>query len=253
MKHEFVSVVSHELRTPLTSIQGSLALLNAGVTGELPPRARSMVSIGLQNSERLLRLINDILDMEKIESSKMEFAFEPLSVHGLIERAVAENRAFLDQYKLRIKVEHAAAADVEVRGDSGRLMQVLANLLSNAAKYSPEGGVITVGADAAEEAVRIWVKDEGPGIPDSFHERIFQKFSQADASDTRQKSGTGLGLSITKAIVERHGGTIGFKTADRAGTTFYFDLPIDREEATSGRKQRSARGAIGKNRPVGAI
>ncbi|MGB0086130.1 MAG: ATP-binding protein [Rhodomicrobiaceae bacterium] len=253
MKHEFVSVVSHELRTPLTSIQGSLALLNAGVTGELPPRARSMVSIGLQNSERLLRLINDILDMEKIESSKMEFAFEPLSVHGLIERAVTENRAFLDQYKLRIKVEHAAAADVEVRGDSGRLMQVLANLLSNAAKYSPEGGVITVGADAAEEAVRIWVKDEGPGIPDSFHERIFQKFSQADASDTRQKSGTGLGLSITKAIVERHGGTIGFKTADRAGTTFYFDLPIDREEATSGRKQRSARGAIGKNRPVGAI
>ena len=253
MKREFVSVVSHELRTPLTSIQGSLALLNTGVTGELPPRARSMVSIGLQNSERLLRLINDILDMEKIESGKMEFAFELLSVQALIERAVEENRAFLDQYKLRVKVEHPAAADIKVRGDSGRLMQVLANLLSNAAKYSPEGGAIAIGADIADEAVRIWVKDEGPGIPESFQDRIFQKFSQADASDTRQKSGTGLGLSITKAIIERHGGTIGFKTADRAGTTFYFDLPVDREEATSDRKQRSARDVIGKNRPVGAI
>ncbi len=240
MKREFVSVVSHELRTPLTSIQGSLGLLNAGAAGELPARARSMVAIGLQNSERLLRLINDILDMEKIESGKMEFTFEPLGVLELIEGAVEENKAFLDQYRLRVNIEPPPAPEVKVRGDNGRLMQVLTNLLSNAAKYSPEGGTITIGVDASKDMLRIRVKDEGPGIPESFHDRIFQKFSQADSSDTRQKSGTGLGLSITKAIVERHGGNIGFETAEGAGTIFFFDLPVYREEELSERKQMSA-------------
>jgi PAS domain S-box-containing protein len=226
LKSEFVSVVSHELRTPLTSVRGSLSLLNTGVAGELPARARAMVSIGLQNSERLLRLINDILDMEKIESGKMEFDFEPLTVRSLIDAAVAENRAFLDQLKLGVETVFNGEPGTTVRGDNGRLMQVLANLISNAAKYSPEGGVVTVGAEAGETSVRLWVKDRGPGIPESFHGRIFQKFSQADSSDTRQKGGTGLGLSIAKAIVERHGGTIGFETAEGKGTTFIVDLPL---------------------------
>jgi PAS domain S-box-containing protein len=234
LKSEFVSVVSHELRTPLTSVRGSLSLLNTGVAGELPARARTMVSIGLQNSERLLRLINDILDMEKIESGKMEFNFEPVAARSLIDAAVAENRAFLDQLKLGVETVFSGEPGTAVRGDNGRLMQVLANLISNAAKYSPEGGIVTIGADAGKSRVRLWVKDRGPGIPESFHGRIFQKFSQADSSDTRQKGGTGLGLSIAKAIVERHGGTIGFETAEGKGTTFYFDLPVHEAAGADG-------------------
>ncbi len=233
MKREFVSMVGHELRTPLTSIQGSLALLNSHVVGELPPRAQSMVQIGLQNSERLLRLIGDILDMEKIESGKMEFAFEPVPVRALLERAVEANRAFVEQYRARFAVEHAHGPEIMVSGDGDRLMQVLANFISNAAKYSPVGGVVTVGAELRGGQVRIFVRDQGPGIPHSFHDQMFQKFSQADASDTRQKGGTGLGLSIAKAIVECHGGTIGYQTAHGEGATFYFDLPVLRAQTSA--------------------
>lgn len=226
MKSEFVSVVSHELRTPLTSIRGSLSLLTTNAVGELPPRAKSMISIGLQNSERLLRLINDILDMEKIESGMMEYRFEPINARKLIEAAIEEHRTYLDQYNLHIRVECREGLNIMVRGDNGRLIQVLANLLSNAAKYSPEGGTVTVGIIAQAKKVRIWVQDEGPGLPETFRETIFQKFTQADSSDTRQKGGTGLGLSIAKAIVEHHGGTIDFMPGKDGGTRFFFDLPI---------------------------
>jgi PAS domain S-box-containing protein len=226
MKREFVSVVSHELRTPLTSIQGSLALLNSHVVGELSPRAGKMVQIGLENCERLLSLLGDILDMEKIEAGKMEFAFEPVPVRALLERAVEANRAFVEKYQARVAVEHAQGPDLMVNGDGDRLMQVLANFVSNAAKYSPADGVVTIGAALRGGQIRIYVRDQGPGIPPNFHDRMFQKFSQADASDTRQKGGTGLGLSIAKAIVECHGGAIGFHTGDGEDTTFYFDLPI---------------------------
>jgi len=226
MKQEFISVVGHELRTPLTSIQGSLALLNSHVVGELPPRARSMVRIGLQNSERLLRLIGDILDMEKIESGKMEFIFEPVGVYALLEAAVEANRAFADQFGATLAAEQMHGDEIMVRGDADRLMQVLANFISNAAKFSPAGGVITVGAELRGDLIRICVRDQGPGIPASFHDHIFQKFSQADASDTRQKGGTGLGLNIAKAIVECHRGTIGYHSSNDKGATFYFDLPL---------------------------
>lgn len=225
MKSEFVSVVSHELRTPLTSIRGALALLNTNVVGELPPRARSMVSIGLQNSDRLLRLINDILDMETIESGELEFNFEPIWAGALVEAAVLENGAYLAQLNRRLCIDNQAP-DAVIWADQGRLMQVLGNLLSNAVKYSPEDGVITLGIALQGEALRIWVMDQGPGIPEAFRAQIFQKFSQADSSDTRQKGGTGLGLSIAKAIVDRHGGTIDFETSDGNGTTFNVDLPL---------------------------
>ena len=233
MKREFVSVVGHELRTPLTSIQGSLALLNSHVVGELPPRAKSMVQIGLANSERLLRLIGDILDMEKIESGKMEFAFEPVPVRALLERAIEANRAFVDQFGAWLAVEHVPGPEMMISGDGDRLMQVLANFISNAAKYSPPSGVVTLGAELRGGQIRISVRDQGPGIPHSFHDQMFQKFSQADASDTRQKGGTGLGLSIAKAIVECHGGTIGYHTANGDGATFYFDLPVMHAETSA--------------------
>jgi PAS domain S-box-containing protein len=226
MQREFVSVVSHELRTPLTAIQGSLALLNNGVAGPLPPRASAMAAIGLQNSTRLLRLIDDILDMEKIESGTLDFEFEPISVQELIEDAVEANRAFVERYDASIEIVKPDQPDITVQGDYGRLLQVLANLFSNAAKYSPSGGTVTVGAKLEGETVRIFVADNGPGLPENFHSRIFQKFAQADSSDTRQKGGTGLGLSIAKAIVENHRGSIGFQTAPGAGTTFYFTLPV---------------------------
>jgi signal transduction histidine kinase len=184
-----------------------------------------MVSIGLQNSERLLRLINDILDMEKIESGTLEFTFEPILAGILVETAVLENSAYLDQFDVRLCVDNQAP-DAVIRADQGRLMQVLANLLSNAAKYSPTNGVITLGITRRGEALRIWVKDEGPGIPEAFRSQMFRKFSQVDSSDTRQKGGTGLGLSIAKVIVERHGGTIDFESSDSRGTKFYIDLPL---------------------------
>ena len=237
MKREFVSVVGHELRTPLTSIQGSLALLNSRVVGDLPPRAQSMVQIGLQNSERLLRLIGDILDMEKIESGKMEFSFEPVPIDALLERTIEANSAMVDQFGARLAVEHLRDRPLMVSGDGDRLMQVLANFISNAAKYSPAGGVITVGAQRLESRVRVYVRDQGLGIPQDFHDQIFQKFSQADASDSRQKGGTGLGLSIAKAIVECHGGTIGYETGE--GATFYFDLPVLRTDAPTAAAPRA--------------
>lgn len=232
MKSEFVSVVSHELRTPLTSIRGSLALLNTGAVGELPPRAKSMIAIGLQNSERLLRLIDDILDVEKIESGKMAFTFEPTNIRTLLDNALKANQALLDEHDLHGEIVFRGAEDAVVEGDHDRLMQVLSNLISNAAKYSPEKGTVTIGADVGAQEARIWVRDDGAGIPEAFQERIFQKFSQADASDTRQKNGTGLGLSIAKAIIDQHGGTIDYNTEKNAGTTFYFDIPLTSAEAS---------------------
>jgi len=225
MKSEFVSVVSHELRTPLTSIRGSLALLNTNAVGELPPRAQSMISIGLKNSERLVNLINDILDIEKIESGKMEFSYNAIRVRDLLDAAVQENKAFLDQFDVEAEIHEDSSDDVMIGGDQDRLMQVLTNLISNAAKFSPSGGQITLGAVHEDGQVRIWVEDKGPGIPETFRKQIFQKFSQADASDTRQKGGTGLGLSIAKAIVEHHNGRISFTTKTGEGATFYFELP----------------------------
>ena len=224
MKSEFISVVSHELRTPLTSIRGSLGLLVGGAAGGLPERARRMVQIAHHNSERLVRLINDMLDMEKIESGNVRFEMQPIAVVTLITQAIDANRG----YALQFQVEFEASSiepGLCIRGDADRLMQVMANLMSNAAKFSPPGSVIDLRASRVDGSVRIAVTDRGTGVPFDFRDRVFQPFSQADASDSRQKGGTGLGLSICKAIVERHGGTIGFDGASNGGTTFWFELP----------------------------
>lgn len=230
MKNEFISTVSHELRTPLTSIRGSLGLIAGGVAGELPPRAKAMVEIAYTNSERLVRLINDILDIEKIESGKMVFNLQPLDLMGLIEQALEANRGYGEQFRVRFALAEALPG-VKVNADSDRLMQVLTNLLSNAAKFSPPDDTVVVAVTRQNQRVRVAVRDHGPGIPEEFQSRIFQKFAQADSSDTRQKGGTGLGLSIVKAIVEKHGGEIDFVTARNQGTTFYVDLPEWQEPA----------------------
>lgn len=224
MKSEFISTVSHELRTPLTSIRGSLGLVRGGVAGELPEQAKSMIEIAYNNSERLVRLINDILDMEKIESGKMHFDLKPLELMPLVEQAIEANRAYGEQHQVRFVLgERLPGAKVNV--DADRLAQVLANFLSNAAKFSPAGDAVEIAVKAAGAVARVEVSDHGSGIPEEFHSRIFQKFSQADSSDTKQKGGTGLGLSISKAIVEKMGGVIGFDSEPGRGTTFFFELP----------------------------
>jgi PAS domain S-box-containing protein len=220
MKNEFVSTVSHELRTPLTSILGSLGLIIGGAVGELPEQAKDLVRIAHNNSERLVRLINDILDIEKIESGKMRFEFRPYRVRPLLEQALEANRGYGEQLGVRFEVQ-GEIPDSVVRLDSDRFMQVMSNLLSNAAKFSPSPGIVEVAATRVEGTVRICVTDHGPGIPEDFRSKIFGKFCQADSSDSRQKGGTGLGLSIAKAIVEKHGGHIGFDTQIGVGTTFH--------------------------------
>ncbi|UZQ55576.1 PAS domain S-box protein [Trichothermofontia sichuanensis B231] len=234
LKDEFVSMVSHELRTPLTSIRGSLGLILGGVAGALPDQARMLLDIAYKNSERLITLINDILDIEKIESGRIDFNLQPLDLTPLLTQAIATNQTYGDQFQVQFVLTESVPC--QVKADPDRLMQVLTNLLSNAAKFSPAGSVVAVAAQwlpTAPNWVRVAVRDQGPGIPPEFIPRIFQKFAQADSSNTRQKGGTGLGLSITKAIVERLGGKIGFETTQGVGTTFYFDLPVLTETAVS--------------------
>jgi PAS domain S-box-containing protein len=228
LKREFVATVSHELRTPLTSIRGSLGLIAGGVAGPIPEQARSLVEIAHKNSERLVRLVNDILDLEKIESGRIEFHMEPVEVGPLASVAAETNRTYAAEHGTSFRMEDAGAG-ARVLADRDRLTQVVTNLLSNAAKFSPSGVPVTLRVARKDGNVRLSVTDRGPGIPAEFRGRIFQRFQQADSSDTRQKGGTGLGLSISKSIVDRLGGQIGFETGQGAGTTFFVDLPEWRE------------------------
>ena len=230
LKSEFVSTVSHELRTPLTSIRGALGLLAGGRVGELTKEAGEMVHIALSNSERLVRLINDILDGEKIRSGKLDFKMKRLDLSELVREAIDANKGFALEHGAHI-VGSESMQSIEVQADSDRVAQVLANLLSNAAKFSPEGEAVDVSLEAVGDRARVEVHDRGPGVPEAFRARLFERFAQADASDSRRHTGTGLGLSISKAIVERMGGTIGYEAVDEGGSRFYFELPIARPAA----------------------
>ena len=232
MKNEFISTVSHELRTPLTSIRGALGLVGGGSAGELPEKAQPLVDIATKNCDRLIRLINDILDIEKIEANKMEFDIQPLELMPLVEHTVESNRMYAAEHGADIVVSDESPGAM-VLVDEDRFTQVLTNLLSNAAKFSPEGGTISVSIQPRNGGVRVSVSDEGPGIPEEFRKHIFSKFSQADGSDTRKRGGTGLGLSITRAIVEKLGGQISFETREGNGTTFHVDLPLYIETAVA--------------------
>lgn len=224
MKREFVSVVSHELRTPLTSIRGALGLLHALLDSHISGETRKLLDIALRNTQRLVHLVNDILDIEKLDSNRMLFALEPVDLVRLVEEAVEANSTYGREYG----VEYTFSADLPkalVLADSKRLTQVLTNLMSNAAKFARPGTAVQITITRHGGHVRVSVTDHGCGIDENFRGKVFDKFTQQDTSDARAQGGTGLGLAISKAIVEQLGGTIDFISQVDVGTTFFFDFP----------------------------
>jgi PAS domain S-box-containing protein len=224
MKKEFTSTLSHELRTPLTSIIGSLQLINSGVLGEVDKDVLDLTHVAERNSQRLLDLINDILDIEKIESGKLTMMPELLSLDEVVGESLVLNKGFAERFQVRYQAR-GALLPVQVKADRKRLLQVMTNLLSNAAKFSPPGEPVEVTMEDHGAKVRVGVHDHGPGIPEGFRSRIFARFAQADSSMTRQKGGTGLGLAICKRLIELMDGRIGFTDREGGGTVFYFELP----------------------------
>jgi signal transduction histidine kinase len=230
VKSELTTLVNHELPTLLTSIRGSLVVLASDIAGSQPDKARSFIEIAQNNCEHLIRLINDILDLESIESRQMSFALRPLDLMELIDQTVKADEGFASRHDVRLQMV-AAQPGAKVHADPDRLAQVMTNLISNACKFSPPGSTVDIAVTREGGRLKVAVADYGPGISDEFLARIFQRFSQADSSDACQKGGTGLGLSISKAIVERLGGEIGFTTGKGKATTFYFFLPECSEPA----------------------
>lgn len=225
LKTEFISVVSHELRTPLTSIRGSLGLILGSMADSVPQNVKTLLDIANNNCERLIPLINDILDLDKMASGKMRFDVKRHSLARVMKIAVEEMQPYAQ--KLNVSIGLAPVdGNLIVAVDDTRLIQVLSNLISNAAKFSPPGSQVTVDVRATDNRGKLFVRDNGPGIPEAFRARIFEKFSQADSSSTRRAGGTGLGLHITRQIVERLNGSIGFETEVGRGTTFWVDFPL---------------------------
>ena len=224
MKNAFIANVSHELRTPLTSIRGAIGLLASGAFGTLAPQGTALLEIANTNGERLARLVDDILDMEKIESGNMQYRMTVQPLRPLVRQAIDATRDFANGFDVSLHLADDAT-DAVVDADGDRLIQVIVNLLSNAAKFSPAGEAVEITTRISAGAVRLSVTDRGPGIPAAFYSRIFQKFAQSDDPDTARKGGTGLGLAISRTIVLRHGGEIGF-TSTGPGTAFHVDLPL---------------------------
>jgi PAS domain S-box-containing protein len=228
LKDDFVATVSHELRTPLTSINGALGLLSAGVLGEISPMQRPMLDIAQHNSERLISLVNDLLDIQKLEGGGMALVLEPLELSSVLHKAISDLRPYAQNLGVSVQLEAGLEAGNSawlVNGDFGRLVQVMSNLLSNACKFSNTGQAVVVRLRQQDGRAVVEVEDRGAGIPENFKDKIFQKFAQADNTSTRAKGGTGLGLAISKAIVEKHGGILDFVSLEQ-GTRFHFELPL---------------------------
>ena len=226
LKSEFISTVSHELRTPLTSIYGSLGLLEGSFSSSLNDQAQSLINVAHRNAKRLISLINDILDMDKIVSGNMSFDMSDHSLSTLLAQSIEGNRGYADKYKVSLELINETN-DIKINVDPERFLQIMANLISNACKFSPPKKSVTVKSTFMKNNVIISVHNDGPSIPEEFQEKIFAKFTQADTSDSRKKGGTGLGLSITKALVEHMSGCVYFESKEGNGSTFFVEFPID--------------------------
>lgn len=224
MKEEFITTVSHELRTPLTSVLGSLGLLIEGNGGPLPEKAEKLVQMAYSNSGRLVRLVGDILDFEKMSTGKMKFSLKTQELLPLVRQTIESNSGLARQSGVSIELVESLAG-VRVSCDAERLMQALTNLLSNATKFSPPDDRVGVEVSRRGPMIRIAVTDHGPGIPENFHSEVFDKFTQADTANLHHKGGVGLGLSISKLIIEQHGGRIDFVSEPGVRTTFFIELP----------------------------
>ena len=228
LKDELVSTVSHELRTPLAAISGALGIVAAGAAGDLSEKAERLIRIAQRNSERLIALVNDLLDADKLRSGKVEFQWERIDLADLVRASVEQNQPYGEGTSVTIGAELPTAAIV-VLADRNRLLQVLANLISNAVKFSAAGGQVLVRLAAGDGAARISVVDRGIGVDEQFRSRLFERFSQHDGSASRVQQGTGLGLAISRSIIEQLGGSIQFEPTLPQGATFHVDLPLSDE------------------------
>ncbi len=226
---DYVATLSHEMRTPLTSIKGAVDLIASGKLGELSNGATVTLGVAQRNVDRLLRLTNDILDLEKMDAGKMRCDLEPLRLNELIEDAVQDMTGYARQFDVRVEARLEGVGSL-VMADRSRLLQVMANLLSNAIKFSDPGAAVMVMVDDAGDDLRVSVVDNGPGIPEPLQASLFEPYLQGPQVQQKVAS-SGLGLSIAKRIVEAHSGAIGFKSQPGDGTTFYFSLPkVDQAE-----------------------
>jgi signal transduction histidine kinase len=226
LKRQFVSIVSHELRTPLTSIKGSLQMLDSGLMGPLSDEQQELLTMAVNNSERLGQLVNDILDLERLDSGRMPLAPEPTSAAAIATRAAAGMTGAADAAGIRLVViEPPTEDDVDVTADPHRLVQVLTNLIGNAIKFSERGSTIRLSVTRIDDEVRTAVTDRGRGIPESQIAKVFDRFGQVDPGDARREGGTGLGLAIAQEIVVRSGGRIEVASDLGKGSTFTVVLP----------------------------
>jgi signal transduction histidine kinase len=221
---DFISTVVHEFRTPLTSLLGSLGLIRNGLGVELPEKAASLFNVAERNAEKLKLMVNDLLDLSKSESGKMQFEFGKVEIVAFARDSIDVNRPYASKYGILLRLDDRLG-QAYVRADAARLEQVLTNLLSNAVKYSPQGKAVDVVVDRHDGRVRVSVRDHGPGISSEKQDQVFEKFVQIRDNDGREKQGTGLGLSICKSIIEQQGGNLGVKSELGAGSTFFFKLP----------------------------
>lgn len=226
MKNEFIATVSHELRTPITSIRGALGLIDGGAVGEVPEQVAALLKTAAANSVRLVNLINDILDVEKLEFGAVAFEMRRHDISALAKKSVEQNNGFARQYGVELEFQACEEAPLWANVDEQRFIQAMANLISNAVKFSPTGSTVTVVAKPLDGQIEVQVIDHGPGIAKEHHALIFEKFGQVDASDSRKHGGTGLGLNIVKTIVEKMGGEVNFRSTVGIGTTFYIRLPL---------------------------
>ncbi|MDQ2834985.1 MAG: response regulator [Acidobacteriota bacterium] len=231
LKDEFISTVSHELRTPLTSIRGALGLLSSGIIGDVDAKALNLLRIAVTNTDRLIRLINDILDLERMESGRAPLQIRRCSLRDLAQQAIDTMTPMADANTVHVELEPSTVAQAAYPealffdGDSDRILQVLTNLLSNAVKFSPVASTVRVYTEATSDSILLKVVDEGRGIPSDKLDSIFDRFQQVEPSDARQKGGTGLGLAICRSIVQQHSGSIWAQRNLGAGTTIYVMLP----------------------------